>query len=365
MTMEIKEHQPLISIDNPQAIRGLDPENMYNRIFDFPEQMADALKIGTSWKIEPRDFEGIKNVVAIGMGGSAIGADLVRSLLTPKLQVPFQVCRHYVLPEYVDDETLVIASSYSGNTEETLSAVDDALDRKALLIALTTGGMLEELAKLNGIPMVKLPPGLQPRAALGYSFVPLLIFFEKIGVAKGLTPAIQQSIERLKQSREEYIEDVPSERNRAKQLARQLQGKMPIIYAGPTYIDSIAVRWKGQLCENAKNIAFANHYAEFNHNELVGWSDVVRLHKDHLVVINLRDSDDHPKISRRMDIVSKIIQEHGIPVIDVRSVGSIPLERMMWLVQLGDFVSYYLAILNNVDPTPVMAIETLKKELAK
>lgn len=350
-------------LDDVERIRAVDPGNMYNRIFDFPEQMADALRIGQRWQINARDFAGVKNIVVIGMGGSAIGGDLVRSFLSSKLLIPFHVCRHYVLPEYIDDETLVIASSYSGNTEETLAALDDTLARKAMIVAMSTGGLLKDVANLNDIPVAILPPGLQPRAALGYSVVPLLVFLEKIGLVKNVAKEITDIITRLQTYRERYIEDNPVLQNPAKNIAQKIHGKIPIIYSGPTLTDVVAVRWKGQICENAKNLAFANHFAEFNHNELVGWSDTVRAHREHLAVIVLRDSDDHPQIRKRMNIVEGIIKEQSVELIEVHSRGTLPFERMLSLVQLGDFVSYYLAVLNNVDPTPVEVIEFLKKEL--
>lgn len=365
MTIATIGMDTLSVLDNVAQIRALDPSNMYNRIFDFPEQMTDALKLAGGWKVTPGDFAGIRNIVMVGMGGSAIGADIVRSLLAAKLQIPFTICRNYVLPEFVDDETLVIASSYSGNTEETLAAVDDALGRKALMVALTTGGLLEDVAKLNDIPYIKLPGGLQPRAALGYSLVPIAVFFERIGLFPHVTAQIQASIAALKNHREQFIEDLPAGPNPAKKLAAALQGKIPVVYGGPTLTDVIAVRWKGQLCENAKVLAFANSYAEFNHNEIVGYNPLLAAHRDHLCVIQLRDVDDHPKVSRRMDIVRSIIERQGVSVHEIHSKGGTPLERMLSLIQMGDFVSYYLAILNAVDPTPVEAIETLKQELAR
>ncbi len=352
-------------LDDVETIRAVDPGNMYNRIFDFPEQLADALRISESWKISQAEFSGIKNILVVGMGGSAIGGDLVRSYLSSRLLIPFQICRNYTLPEYVDDESLVIVSSYSGNTEETLSAVEDALQRKALLVALTTGGLLEDVAKLNEIPTAILPAGLQPRAALGYSFVPILVLMEKIGLVKGVSKEIAATIKDLEKWREGYIEDLATEKNLAKRLAARIHGKIPIIYAGPVFGDVVAVRWKGQMSENSKNLAFANQYPEFNHNELVSWCETVRPHKDHLVVMNLRSIDDHPKITKRMDIVKGIVEKQGIDVVDVIAFGSSQLSRMFSLIQLGDFASYYLAILNGVDPTPVAAIETLKKALSE
>jgi glucose/mannose-6-phosphate isomerase len=353
-----------VILDDVNVVREGDPENMYNRIFDLPEQMAKALRLADIWKVKPEDFPDVKNVVVIGMGGSAIGGDLVRSYLSQRLLIPVQICRHYELPEYVDDETLVIASSYSGNTEETLAALDDALRRKALIAAITTGGLMEDVARLNDIPVMVLPEGLQPRAALGYSFVPMLIFFEKIGMITGVSQEIKGCCEKLEKLREKYIEDSPSASNPAKKLAGKIFSRVPIIYGGPTLTDTVAVRWKGQICENAKNMAFANQFPEMNHNELVGWSPVIHFHDDTFVVIMLRDADDHAAIRRRMNIVKEIIEGHDVEVIEVHSMGETPLERMWSLIQMGDFVSYYLAILNEVDPTPVEAIESLKQQLS-
>jgi glucose/mannose-6-phosphate isomerase len=337
---------------------------MYNRIFDLPEQMEEALRIAKTWQVDASSFADPRNIVVIGMGGSAIGGDLVRSFLASKLLIPFNVIRHYVLPEYIDDESLVIASSYSGNTEETLAALEDALHRKSMIAAITTGGILKEVAGLNEIPVLQVPEGLQPRAALGYSFVPLIMFLEKIHLLKNVGKGLEELISQLKKFREKYIEDLETKENLAKTIAERIQGKIPIIYSGPTLTDTVGLRWKGQLCENGKNLAFANQYAEFNHNELVGWHDTVAVHKDHLIVIQLRDKEDHPQIVKRMDIVKELIEKQGVEVIDVYSLGESALVRMFSLIQLGDFVSYYLAVLNEVNPTPVEPIETLKKTLA-
>ncbi len=360
--MEEKKLEAIL--DDLDYVRSRDPENMYNKIFDLPEQMKKALKTAEVWKITPNDFPDVKNIVVIGMGGSAIGGELIRSYLSSELLVPFEVCRNYELPEYVDDETLVIVSSYSGNTEETLAATDDALRRKAMMAAITTGGMLEDVATLNEIPMVEIPAGLQPRAAIGYSFVPLLVLLDKIGLTKGTSKDIKSTYEKLDKLRDKYIEDNASLSNPAKRLAVKIHGRIPIIYSGPKMTDAVALRWKCQICENAKNLAFVNQFPEMNHNELVGWSDLVKQHGESLVVIFLRDADDHPRIRRRMNIVKDLIGKLEIEVMDLHSMGESRLERIFSLIQMGDFISYYLAILNEVDPTPVEAIESLKNKLA-
>ncbi|MEW5796905.1 MAG: bifunctional phosphoglucose/phosphomannose isomerase [Candidatus Zixiibacteriota bacterium] len=354
----------MAQLDDLDAIRALDPGNMYNTIFDLPEQMAKALKMAGGWNVPVSEFPDVGNIVVVGMGGSAVGGDLARTLLASELLVPFQVCRNYALPEYVDDESLVIVSSYSGNTEETLAAIDDALARSAMIVVLTTGGLLEEVAQLNEIPMLKLPSGLQPRAALGYSFVPLAVFLEKIGLVKTVAERIRGTIEHMKVTRERMVEDSTSQTNPAKQLAQLIDGKIPVVYANTTLTDVAALRWKTQICENAKMMAFANVYPEFNHNELVGWSGMSLEQKEQLIVLNLRSEDDHEKISARMDVVKRLIEEQDIMVIDLYASGETPVQRVFNLIQMGDFVSYYLAILNDVDPSPVDVIENLKKELS-
>lgn len=338
---------------------------MYNRIFDFPEQLADAVKLGRLWKFDTNAFLGIKNIVAVGMGGSGVAGELMRSYLRTVLLVPVEICHSYTLPEYVDDETLVIATSYSGNTEETLATVDDALERKAMIVAFGTGGMLEDVAQLNDIPLAKVPAGLQPRAALGYLFVLTMMFLEQIGHAKGFTKEIEKVIPQLQKHREKYIEDNSTTINPAKNLAQKLHKKVVIVYSGPTLTDAAGRRWKAQLCENAKTLAFANEFPEFNHNELVGWSPLVEAYAEHLAVVILRDLGDHPQVRQRMNIVGELIRTRGVEVTDVHSRGETVLERMLSLVQLGDFVSYYLAIANEVDPTPIAIIDAMKKALTE
>ncbi len=351
-------------LNDIEKIRETDPENLYNQIFDFPEQIEKAFKIADSFKIMSEDFAGITNIAVIGMGGSAIGADLVGSFLSGKLLVPFQVCRNYKLPEYIDDESLVIASSYSGDTEETLSALDDAIERKAMIVGITTGGMMADVAGLNSIPLIIIPQGLQPRSALAYSFVILIILLEKIGLIKNASAEIKAVGQKLKGYRENYVEAVPIDKNMAKRLAQRLTGTIPLIYSGPTLTDSVAYRWKCQICENAKILSFANQFPEFNHNELVGYSDFLIENKDLFKVIFLRDQDDHPQIKSRMDIVKGIIEEMEIEVIEIYSRGDQQLERMLSLIQLGDYLSYYLAIASNNDPSPIKIINSLKELLS-
>ncbi len=351
-------------LDDMQFIRSRDPENMYNRIFDMSDHMAEGLRMATAYKLDASAFADIRNIVVAGMGGSAIGGELARTWLRSQLIIPFEVCRHYVLPEYVDDESLVIASSYSGNTEETLAALDDAVGRKAMIIAITTGGLMKDVAELNDIPIAYLPGGLPPRAALGYSFANLLVTLERIKLVKKASKEVEAVIDRLKTDRELYIEDKPTDDNPAKQLAADLAGKIVIVYTGPSLTDAVGERFKGQICENAKTLAFCNQFAEMNHNELVGWSAQVEPYADKLAVVMLRDRDDHRQVLHRMNFVKEKISARGVAVHELQSRGTGQLDRMFSLLQLCDFASYYLAILNEVDPTPVEIIDELKQALA-
>ncbi len=349
----------------PESIENmgtLDPQGMYDKIYRFPEQLEEALAIAQNIKFDKRRYTGIKNIIVAGMGGSAIGGDLVRSYLAAVLKIPIFICRHYRLPHFVSVGSLVIVSSYSGNTEETLAAMNDAIGRKSKIICITSNGKAAEIAKKKKYPLITLPKGYPPRAALGFSFVPLLMILGKLGFIRDPEKDIKELILGLKAYRDRYAVETGVDKNPAKALALRLYQKIPIIYSGPELTDAVATRWKGQICENAKSLAFNNQFAEFNHNELVGWNQI-EPYRDKLVVIYLRDSDDHERIKMRMEIVRKIIEKQNVPIIDVFSNGNFTLGRIFSLIQLGDFTSYYLAILNDVDPTPVAVIDFLKSEL--
>lgn len=357
------------NLDSRDGIKTVDPENMHGAIATFPDQIRKAVAIGRTIDVNPSDYAGIRKIILCGMGGSAIGGDLGRSLLRDVLPVPMLICRDYVLPVSAGEDALVIGSSYSGNTEETLAAFGEAIERKCRLFALTTGGKLGGLAAGHEIPVAQLPSGLQPRAALGYSFVPLMLFFHKIGLSPYDADRLMALADFLETRARLLDADQPSSENAAKQLAMRLYGRIPVIYSGPGLTEAVAVRIKGQISENGKMLAFANQFPECNHNELVGWK-VLNTFRDYLRVVILRDREDHPRVKARMDIVKEMIVREKVEVIEIESEGLAAggddrPERMFSLIQLGDFASFYLAMLNNIDPTPVAAIDFLKDELAK
>lgn len=352
------------NLDDLTQIKAIDPDNMYGAIAGLPEQIRKAVAIGESVNLAINRYRGVTNIIICGMGGSAIGGDLARSLLADSLSAPIHICRNYRLPQFADKKSLVIGSSYSGNTEETLAAFDTAMTKQCRLLVMTTGGKLGEIASEHKLPMAKLPTGLQPRAALGFSFVPLMVMFHKLGYSP-FPPADFLALADFLENRLPLLGvEKPSDDNPAKQLAMKLYGRIPIIYSGPDLTDAVAIRLKGQISENGKMLAFANQFPEFNHNELVGWK-VIAAFRDFLRVIMIRDSEDNPRVAARMEIVKKLITDEKVDVYELHSDGKSRLERMFSLIQLGDFASFYLAVLNKVDPTPVKAIDTLKNELAR
>ncbi|HEX9917182.1 MAG TPA: bifunctional phosphoglucose/phosphomannose isomerase [candidate division Zixibacteria bacterium] len=351
-------------LDDSNALRKSDPSGMYNLIYNFPSQFKNASTLGKSLLLPDWRARDIKNIVLVGMGGSAIGGDLVRSYLAGELKVPFLINRSYTLPNLVGPASLVFLSSYSGNTEETLSAYDQAKERKAKIVCISSGGKLLEQAVQDGFFSIKIPEGYPPRAALGYSFVLPLMVLAFLKLVPDKEKEMEETIKSLTNGVNVYKMERKTSENPAKNLALRLHKKLPIIYAAENHLDAVATRWKGQVCENAKMLAFSNLFPEFNHNELVGWK-VIDGYKDKLVVIVLKDRDDHIRIKRRMEIVKGIIEKMGVEVIEKESAGEGLLSRIFSLIQLGDFTSFYLAILNQIDPFPVDIINFLKDELAK
>jgi glucose/mannose-6-phosphate isomerase len=341
-------------------IEKLDRSGMLGHIRSMPDHLEKGVEIGENVPLHNSESETFYSLIVSGMGGSAIAGDLIRSYLVDEIQIPFLVQRHYRLPGFVGRRTLVICSSYSGNTEETLSAYDDAMARGAKVIAITTGGKLGTKAKEDGIPLVEIPGGLPPRAAFGYSLAPLLVIISRLGICDPMSYDISRAAAALRARLPEYL---PSEANNdALVVARELHGTIPVIYAGCDHLDGVAWRFKGQICENAESLAFVNLFPEFNHNEIVGWNMPERL-LENLSVIVLSGKDDHPRIAARMEIVSAYLKSKNREIIGLDRQFDEGLTNLLLWIQFVDFVSYYLALLNGVDPTPVTPIDYLKKKL--
>ncbi|MBN2463777.1 MAG: bifunctional phosphoglucose/phosphomannose isomerase [Dehalococcoidia bacterium] len=352
----------MVDLDDVQIYKRLDPANMLEHIHGLPRQCRAAWRKAKDFKL-PEDYTDIDKVVVLGMGGSAIGGDLVRSLLASKSQPIVFVNRDYALPAFVDERTLVIASSYSGNTEETLSAFSQALKKNCKKLAITTGGKLKALAEDAGVPVFSIDLVSQPRAALGYSFIPLIAFLQKLDFFEDKTAEVEAMVKDLEKLLGELKETVPASSNRAKQLSVRLQGKVAVIYGAGT-LSEVARRWKTQINENSKSWAFYDVFSELNHNAVVGYQFPTEL-ASKIYVILLHCPSLHPRILTRYQVTSEILKQNDISHEAVDSQGDSPLSQMMSLAYLGDWVSYYLAILNETDPTPVKAIDYLKKRLSQ
>ena len=352
----------MYNLDNPETIKTFDESDMQNILINFADQYKDAKNASQKFDV-PISFRHIRNIVVSGMGGSAIGGDLLRSLFSDECPVPIVVNRDYKIPGFVDYSTLFIAASYSGDTEETISALKFALEKKAKIISISSGGKLKELSKEAGIPHFNIEKkGIQPRCAFGYLFVPMIFFLSKLGLISDQSQNLEETAEIIAKVSMELSPDVPTENNQAKQLALTLYTRLPVIYAPQSYFDIVAMRWKGQFNENSKTMAFYNVIPEMNHNEIVGWGMPLDI-SQRCVVIILTHKDESPKIRKRIDVTKSLIAGEGTQVIEIQAEGKSLLTKALYLIFLGDLMSYYLAILNSVDPTPVERIQILKSML--
>ena len=311
-----------------------------------------------TFELEKLNFKP-ENIVFSGMGGSALSAQL--ALVWPIINVPFKISRNYDAPNFVSEKTLFIASSYSGNTEETLESLMQAERKGAFVVVISAGGKLTDIAKQKNYPLLVLPKVLQPRYSILYSFKALMKIFESCGLVDneqiGLLPSLASF---LKESVVSWRPDAPTMQNYAKQLALDILGKSIVVYGGPkTY--SAAYFWKISFNENSKNVAWAGEYPEFNHNEFMGWTGHP-LEKPY-AVIDLRSKLENLRIIKRFELSARLLSGRRPAPIIVEAKGNNDLEQMLWLVSLGEFVSLYLAILNGINPTPIDLIEKFKKEL--
>lgn len=326
---------------------------MKQLVHDFPLQLQEALIIAKNHKYitQPREFS---NIVVTGLGGSGIGGSIVQNFVFDKLKVPFIVNKDYALPAFVNKNSLVIACSYSGNTEETLMALQQAKKKQATIICVTSGGKVAEFANAKKLDCILVPAGMPPRACLGYSLVQLLGILHQMNlIPNNYEREIKASIKQLKNNSDDI-------QKKAMAIAKKVLGKTPIIYSASS-IEGVAVRFRQQLNENSKMLCWHGAIPEMNHNELVGWRDDA---KDKVVMI-LRNEDDYERVQLRMEIGKKIMKKYHPSIIDIYSEGKTYWERIFHLIHLTDWVSVHLAELRNMDATEVKVIDFLKGELAK
>ena len=347
---------------SPADIKRLDISDMAGHIGRMGEHLREAVQLfNGAWNASPLGTAKPSNIIVLGMGGSAIGGDLVRSYLLPSFNVLFAVSRSYDLPKFASEESLIIASSYSGNTEETLSAFEQAVARKLPTLCITTGGKLGERAKALGLPILPQHTGLQPRAALAYGFVPILLVLEKIGLTSGEEANIERGAAMLQNLAARYGTAHLDDNNPAFKLAGELVHRIPVVYAAQDY-EAVSLRWRGQVQENAKHIAFGNLLPEMNHNELEGWAHPIDL-VQHFSVVMLRSSDEHPRIAKRFSAMKEMFRSKQVDVFEAQAEGDTRMERMFSLIALADWTSLYMALFAGLDPTAIPAIEAFKQKM--
>jgi len=348
-------------LDQPEKVKKIDKSEMLSHLMKTPNYCRDAVKrtkqVKVPEKVKP------KNILIAGMGGSAIGGEILQDWLRDELPIPIQVCKDYTLPAYVNKDTLFFANSYSGNTEETLSAFLEAARRKCTTITITSGGHLLSFSKELQVPYVAIPSQLPPRVAIPYLFFPLPVFMERMEVIPSLEGDLQETIHVLKKVGEENSPKIPTEDNPAKKLALELMETIPIIYGFRQY-QSVAHRLKTQFNENSKVPSKHDVFPELNHNETVGWEAPELLTKNHSVIL-IRDHDEPPEIRHRIETTKSLVLHKAKKVLEIHARGEGKLAKMFSVLCVGDFASVYLAILQEVDPTPVKIIDEVKRELGK
>ncbi len=341
----------------------LDSTDMLGRILAFPDQMEAAWKVGAEFArtVEPLRAQNFERVVIAGMGGSAIGGDLAKSFLYDRATAPIVSCRDYALPKNVARGALFVASSYSGNTGETLAAYDAARGVASAMVAVTSGGELAARCKRDGVPCCIIPGGMPPRAAIGFSLLPMLHVLRAAGAAEFDDAEFEEALRVARATCAEFAPERAN--NRAIALANDLYGKTAFVYAAPALLEGVARRWSCQFNENAKTLAHFAFFPELNHNEIVGW-EVGGIMKD-AVILYLEDRDDHPLTRRHAEVGLSLMRPFAGAIERIETPASGRLSRMLATMLLGDFASVYLAYMNGVDPTPVKKIDALKKELQK
>ncbi|MSQ14756.1 MAG: bifunctional phosphoglucose/phosphomannose isomerase [Dehalococcoidia bacterium] len=348
------------TLDNPGTYGKYDPSGSRRLISALPDQCRKAWQDGLDLSL-PATYRSISEIIIIGMGGSAIGGDLLRSLTLDISPIPITVSRDYALPKHADANTLVIASSYSGNTEETLSAFAEAMERGCKTIAMTSGGQLAQTATLKGIPFFEITYKGPPRSAVGYGLFPALAALQNLGIIPPMGQQVDDAANLLGEMAATIDETVPEESNQAKQVARRLVGAIPIIY-GAGILSEVAHRWKTQINENSKGWAFYELLPELHHNTATGYLFPTAA-KTQAVVVMLHAASLHHRVSLRYQITEEVLKNSGIPYLLIEARGETPLSQMLSTVLLGDYVSLYLAMLNEVDPTPVPTIDYIKSRL--
>jgi glucose/mannose-6-phosphate isomerase len=348
-------------LDSVELIKKIDKSSMLSFCVDASRHYVRAARLGKTVSVR---YSEPTNIVVAGMGGSGIGGELLKDWTRDKIKVPIEVCREYSLPAYANKKTLVFIVSYSGETEESLSAFLDALKRKCMTVCVSSGGKLHEIAERLGLPNLRVPSGMAPRAALPYLFVPMPLILEEMGLVSGANAEIPEVGKILKLVSLENSPEKPLSGNFAKMLAARISGTIPVVYGFGIY-RAVAQRFKTQFNENSKIPAKWEYFSELNHNDIVGWEEARALTKNFSLIF-LRDSDgESDDLQLRIETTQRLTRGKSLKAFQVCSKGKGRMAKMLSILLTGDFTSIYLAILRGIDPTPVKTISVLKAKLVE
>jgi glucose/mannose-6-phosphate isomerase len=347
-------------LDNLKEIKRIDKSDMLSFCVEAPKHYEKAAKLAKTVSIS---YPEPKTIIVAGMGGSAIGGELLKDWARDKISVPIEVCREYSLPAYANKNTLIFVVSYSGETEESLSVFLDAIKRKCMTFCISSGGALREFAEKLNVPHLRVPSGMAPRATLPYLLMPLPILLEKIGLVSEVNPEVSETIKVLGHVSGSNLPEKPLEDNFSKKLASDICGTVPVVY-GFGFYRAVAQRLKTQFNENSKAPAKWESFPELNHNEIVGWETVRELAK-YFSVILIRDEDEPEAMRIRIQATKELIRNESVKVFEVQSIGKSRLAKMSSVICTGDFTSVYLAIMRGIDPTPVETIALLKEKIKR
>jgi len=349
-------------LDDLAEMKRIDKSDMLSFCVEASKHCREAAKLAQAVRI---NYSKPQTIIVAGMGGSAIGGELLKDWTRDKIDVPIEICREYSLPAYADERTLVFVVSYSGETEEALSMFLDAIKRNCMTFCISSGGKLLEFAEKLKLPYLRVPSGIpQPRAALPYLFLPMPIFLEKLGLISDVSSEISEAIKVLEQVKDENSPETPLNDNSSKMLASKINGTVPVVYGFGIY-RAVAQRYKQQLNENSKIPAKWESFPELNHNEIVGWEGAKELSNDFSTIF-IREMDEPEEIRQRIEVTKELMsQEATKKIFEVWSSGQSKLAKMLYTIYIGDFTSVYLAILRGVDPTPVKTISLLKERITQ
>ena len=351
-------------LDNLKEIREIDKDGMLEIEENFYEQLIEAKKIADDIdlrKIKARTYSGI---AFLGMGGSGFAGNLIRDLVKDDIGIPVEVVKGYNIPGCIDSDWLVVAVSYSGNTEETISTTIQSLDKGSEILCVTSGGKLEEIASNYNKCLIKIPSGLQPRGAIGYLFFPTFLALNYLRLINVADSDVEESLNLIRQKCSVYAREVKIDKNYAKSIAVKIGDSLPIIYGTDGFLSSVAYRWKCEINENSKTPCFWAEFPELNHNETVGWERLKDITSRFSLIV-FREEEGQIRIKTRIETTIKLIEDNLFQVLKIPVEGKSKLAKALSTMYLGDIISVYLAILNKVNPTPVEKIKALKAELSK